>query len=124
MVRAIIVGEATATAAAFQQHFRQRDYPIVCMDMQQALSSSDEEGVDTLVIADCAGQLAGKSLALAYFQQLVDACIAREWPMLMLSDSRVFPTLKNQRYRERDLIAPASAEGECLQQCEQYLAAA
>ena len=121
-MRALIVGAATATAVALRQHFRQRDYPIACTELEPAHLSRDEEGCCSLAIVDCAGQLAGQTLAFADFQQLVDTCIARGWPLLMVSDSRVFPALKNQRYRERDLTAPASAEGECLQQCERYLA--
>ncbi len=62
-------------------------------------------------------------LAFPVFQRLVDDCQAHNLPLLMLSDSRVFTLVRNQRYREQDVPAPTSAVGEQLLRYEQYLTA-
>jgi dTDP-4-dehydrorhamnose reductase len=123
VVKAIIVGEAPAMAAALRLQFGHRGYPVACTQTDaRALEFAAEEGACPIVIADCSGQLAGQTLAFPIFRQLVDDCLARGWPLLMLSDSRVFPIARNQRYRERDLTGPAVREGVQLLQYEQYLA--
>lgn len=123
MARAFIVGEAPAMAVALQQQFEQRDRPTVFVETkQQSLASAVDADTCPIVIVDCSGQLAGQTLGFPVFQRLVDDCLARGWPLLMLSDSRVFAAVRNQRYRERDVTAPTSAAGEQLLEYERYLA--
>lgn len=57
----------------------------------------------------------------AAFVGLVDACHERGWPLLMLSDSRVFGGAPKHRYRETEAPAPASAAGKELLWRESYL---
>lgn len=55
------------------------------------------------------------------FRQLVDSCQQRQLPMLLLSDSRVFPGALKHRYRESDPTQPISNAGDQLLRREQYL---
>ncbi|MDB6059986.1 MAG: hypothetical protein JWM78_89 [Verrucomicrobiaceae bacterium] len=122
MVNVFIVGEAPTLVDVFKLYFDRRDRPIVNIEIDQlALPPRSDDDVAAIVIVDCANQLGGAVLPFTAFKPLIDDCAAREWPVLMLSDSRVFAA-GNQRYRERDLAIPASAEGEILLQCEHYLA--
>src|SRR5690606_9535127 len=124
-VRTFVIGATAATTRVFEQYFGGRNHTIVRAEAVLLARRADDAGADTctVVIVDCSGQLAERALNFPQFQQLVDACALRAWPLLMLSDSRVFPVVKNQRYRESDATEPGSATGVYLQQCEQYLAA-
>src|SRR5690606_32222162 len=124
-VRTFVIGETPATTRVFEQYFGGRNHTIVRAEAVLLARRADDAGADTctVVIVDCSGQLAERALNFPQFQQLVDACALRAWPLVMLSDSRVFPVVKNQRYRESDATEPGSATGVYLQQCEQYLAA-
>lgn len=132
-MKALIVCGEPSTQTALERHMQRRGQDFAGVTPAELtggpgsrLDSAIDDGVPLLVV-DLASQestQAGRSeyFTESAFQQLVDSCRQRELPLLMLSDSRVFPGAAKHRYREADAVQPVSTAGEQLLRRERYLA--
>jgi dTDP-4-dehydrorhamnose reductase len=122
-----------AVQLAMERQLQQRGHVGDCVTPAQLIEGLDallDDSGDTaeLLVLDLASREQFHSghpewFSEAAFQRLVAVCRQRGWPLLMLSDSRVFPGGGKQRYRESDTPAPLPGGiGAELLRREQHLA--
>jgi len=128
-VKILIVYRDEPLYRALDLQLRQRGYAvrgIALVELADFLREpADAEGEEGSIVIDCASREPGGPVALddASFEALAAHCTQRGWPLLLLSDSRVFPVGGKQRYREIDPVQPGSVAGELLAARERLLAA-
>lgn len=128
-MRWLLVEDDSTLSAALALQLRARNCPfdsVAPAALDAALSKHQEVETDELLVLDCASHHAIQSgradyFPLTAFQRAVDRCAERGWPLLLVSDSRVFPLGGKQRFRESDDVQPAVAAGELLVERERYL---
>lgn len=126
----LIVCSETGTQLALERQLSARGRPFLVVSPTQLTDGviADQEGHgEGAIVLDIASQeliSRGRSqrFSEAAFRQLVDGCRQRDLPLVMVSDSRVFPGGTRPRYREADEPAPVTAAGEQLLRRERYLA--
>jgi dTDP-4-dehydrorhamnose reductase len=130
-VKPLIICSEPSTQSALERQLQRRRQTFVCVtpaQLAEGLGSRLAESDDGagLLVLDAASQESvhggAPRFSEAAFHQLVDACRQRHLPLLMLSDSRVFPGAAKHRYRETEAAAPLAAAGEQLLRRERYLA--
>lgn len=134
-MKILIVYRDCSLQEALAHQFKQRGYAVLCITPEEvadllqgrfaeALAAGDDDA--GWIVVDCASRALDPegqpALDEAAFQGVVGFCAQRHWPLLMVSDSRVFPSGSKQRYREVDAPQPAVLAGIVLARREQYLA--
>lgn len=127
-MKILIVYRDEPLFAALDQQLRQRGHAVlgvavaVLPDFLRQLT--DEE----CVVVDAASRdldaIGRSALDAALFHALLAQGAQHRWPLLLLSDSRVFPAGSKQRYREIDPAQPNTAPGTALAEREAQLAQA
>lgn len=131
-MKALIVCSQPSTQLALERQLQRRGQTFASFapsrldDLAGELAGAAEDSIGLLPVLDAASrelnQEGSEGFPAAAFQQLVERCRQHEVPLLMLSDSRVFPGALKQRYREIDTPAPAPGPGALLLERERYLA--
>lgn len=127
-MKILIVYRDESLHRALDLQLRQRGHAVLGIPVAgaaAALAAPPDDGPCVVIDAatrelDAMGQSA---FAAEPFAQLVSHCAQRDWPLLLLSDSRVFPAGGKQRYRESDPAQPNTAPGTTLAGRERQLAA-
>jgi len=138
-VRAIIVHSEQTLQVELARQLQQRGTEVLCLESVEleALLAVPGAGLDAgfapgsvdpdddCIVVDCAsreGTAGQAALSQRAFEQLTAHCAQRRWQLVLVSDSRVFPSGGKQRYREFDEPQPSTAAGAALVARERYLA--
>lgn len=112
-----------------ENQFQARGAPFHCVTPAQLMDDMPTQlaaQADSTLVLDLASQALieqgrAERFPEAAFAQLASACREREWPLLLLSDSRVFAGAPKHRYRETEAPAPSSEAGAQLLRRENAL---
>jgi dTDP-4-dehydrorhamnose reductase len=110
--------------SALGAQFLEHKNPVLFLEPDRQLAPDFFAADEPALVIDCLGVGGNPDfnyLSEDFFAQLIAACRESEWPWLMLSDSRVFPSLGKQRFGEVDTPAPNSVAGERLLWREHYI---
>lgn len=129
-MKSLILCSEPATQLAVEQQFLARGVDFRCLTPAQLMADPPAyleagDGAPQLVFDLASQDLIARDRAARFpdaaFQRLVEACREREWPLVLLSDCRVFPGAPKHRYRETEIPAPATAVGTRMLWREAYL---
>ena len=121
-MKSLIICSEPSTQLAMESQFLARGSDFLCLTPAQLMDDLPGRLAplsDSALILDLASQALieqGRSERFpdAAFEQLVERCRERDWPLLLLSDGRVFPGTPKHRYRETEVPAPVSPAGASL----------
>ncbi len=115
---------------ALGPQLQQRGHAVRCITPTElecdfaAPSTAADDAEEHLVIDCVSRQFAANEtpvLSEQLFARLIGHCQQRQKRLILLSDSRVFPSGNKQRYRESDSVRTSSAPGLQLAQREHYV---
>lgn len=130
-MKILIVYREDSLYRALEQQLGQRGHAVLGATVEQLAGLLAEAGADDeeqWVVIDTASReldaIGQSALGEITFDYLLGRCARRRGTLLLLlSDSRVFPTGGKQRYREVDPPQPNTAPGTALAERERRLAA-
>lgn len=123
-MRLLIICREPGLRSALGSQFLEHKNPVFFLEPDREFAPDFFAADEPTFVIDCAG--VGGNPVVNYLPekilaQLIAACREYEWPWLMLSDSRVFPSLSKQRFSEVDTPAANSAAGAQLLLRERYI---